>query len=72
MHVINAINTVNYIISGYAVRWYFTQARVEPYVPYQRLLKFNFGSVIGGSLANALLFLPDLFLSLFRVPKMII
>lgn len=58
---------VNYIISGYTVRWYFVQSRVECYTPWSRLLRFNFGTVVGGSFLNALLLLPDLVLSVLRV-----
>jgi hypothetical protein len=67
MHVSEENNEDNYLVSGYAVRWYFSQTRVEPYVPYQRLLRYNFGSVVGGSFINAVLFFPDLILSLLRV-----
>jgi hypothetical protein len=65
-------HSVNYIISGNTVEWYFTfnnNAEADILRPLKRLFANNFGSVVGGSFLNAFFHLFGLIYDLFRVKK---
>lgn len=46
------INIVNFVISGLATQWY-TNSDLSACITFKRLLKYHFGSVVGGSFLNA-------------------
>lgn len=46
------IDLVNFIVSGNGAEWY-TREGTNCCFPLARLLKYNFGSVVGGSFLNA-------------------
>lgn len=63
MYAIN--NADNFILSGLATEWYCDQAP-SLCTTFSRLLRFHFGSVVGGSFLNAFFNLIDFFLESLR------
>lgn len=59
--------SVNFIVSGNAVEWYFSHRPTHCEAPLKRLAKRHFGSVVGGSLLNSFLMIPDLLFDTIRV-----
>lgn len=45
-------HTVNYLISGNAVEWYFTHRSTRCFIVFRRMFRRNFGSVVAGSFHN--------------------
>jgi hypothetical protein len=61
-------NTVNFIVSGNAVDWYFRRTTDCP-KPLTRMLTLNFGSVALGSFLNGFLFIPELLVDICNVQQ---
>ena len=58
-------NADNFVLSGLATEWYCDQAP-SLCTTFSRLLRFHFGSVVGGSFLNAFFNLIDFFLESLR------
>ncbi len=69
MHVSHFFNTVNFVVSGNAVEWYFKTVTESRHCakPFVRLLTKHWGSVVGGSLLNAFFKIFDIFSDCFNV-----
>jgi hypothetical protein len=69
MHVFIYFYTVNFVVSGNAVEWYFKSVTESRHCakPFVRLLTKHWGSVVGGSLLNAFFKIFDIFSDCFNV-----
>ncbi len=61
----------NFCVSGFATLWYChsktNPEKVSYYTPFSRLIKYHWGSVVGGSLLLWLFYFIDLFIDFFEV-----
>lgn len=69
MHVHFLLNSVNFVVSGNAVEWYFKTVTESRHCtkPLMRLLTKHWGSVVGGSFLNAFFKIFDMFADCFNV-----
>ena len=66
----------NFCVSGYATNWYYygegDKDQLSLLKSFKILIKYHWGSVVGGSLVLALLYYVDLFFDFIYVFQLII